>query len=107
MWWLLGCISWSSAHILSHGWILDCCCPTTEVLVLYQQWMPVFVRFFVWKYLTRRNSLILVNKVLNDLETYAVQTLLHTGVVSVSAGGRSTSSYARVCIYEQYTLGRH
>ena len=64
LWWLLGRILWSSAHVLSRGWILDGCCPTAEVLVVYQKWMLVFVCFFVWKYLTRKYSLFLVNEVL-------------------------------------------
>ena len=51
---------------------------TAEVLVLYQQWMFVFVRFFVWKYLTRKDSHFIVNKVLNNLETYMVQKHCYT-----------------------------
>ena len=46
------------------GYSIAAARPTAEVLVLHHQWMFVSVRFFVWKYLTRKDSLFLVNKVL-------------------------------------------
>ena len=53
------------------------------------QWMFVFVRVFVWKYLTRKYSLFLVNKVLayRIRDVHSSETLLHIGVISVRVGG--------------------
>ena len=49
--------------------------------------MFIFVRLFVWKYLTRKYSLLLVNKVLHNERRIRLRDTATHGVVSVGVGG--------------------